>query len=138
MQKIHAQFNKESSFAIISHTCMPEVDTVPLLKQYEMKMLGGTPNLNWHFVTGNKDSLYKIARQSYLLDNDKNNSSNIKDQFIHTQFFALVDKQRRLRGVYDGLKREDLDKLSIDIKGLLKENVDPPMFNNSTFSNNPN
>lgn len=138
MQKVDSEFRNEKEFAIISHTCMPEVDSVPLLKEYESKMLKGKPNSNWHFVTGDKDSLYKIARQSYLLDNDKNNSVNIKDQFIHTQFFALVDKQRRLRGIYDALKKEDLDKMSLDIKGLLKERGDPAMFNNSTFSNNPN
>ena len=58
----------------------------------------------WYFVTGTKDSLYKMARQSYLLDNDKNNSQNIQEAFIHTQFIALVDKQKRVRGIYDALK----------------------------------
>ncbi len=142
MKTVYGQFKSEPDFAIISHTCMPEVDSVPLLKAYEQKMLATTnPKLqttNWFFVTGSKDSLYKMARESYLLDNEKNNSMNIKDQFIHTQFFAVVDKQGRVRGIYDGLKKDELEKLSNDIKDLLRERKDPTVFNNSTFTNNPN
>ena len=63
---------------------------------------------------------------------------NIKDQFIHTQFFAVSDKEGRVRGVYDGLKKDELDKLTRDIKDLLKESKTPAVFNNSTFTNNPN
>jgi len=136
MKTVYDKFKNESDFAIISHTCMPETDSVPLMKAYSQKM--GADSSNWHFVTGSKDSLYKMARESYLLDNEKNNSLNIKDQFIHTQFFALVDKEGRVRGVYDGLKNDELEKLSKDIKDLLKERKTPTVFNNSTFTNNPN
>jgi protein SCO1/2 len=142
MKKIYDKFKDESGFAILSHTCMPETDSVPLLKAYEQKIFGAGNQQpatgNWYFVTGNKDSLYKMARESYLLDNEKNNSLNIADQFIHTQFFALVDKQRRVRGIYDGLKNDELDKLSIDIKELLKETKDPRAGISSPFGNNPN
>ena len=136
MKTVYDKFKNESDFAIISHTCMPETDSVPLMKAYSQKM--GADSSNWHFVTGSKDSLYKMARESYLLDNEKNNSMNIKDQFIHTQFFALVDKEGRVRGVYDGLKNDELEKLARDIKDLLKERKTPTVFNNSTFTNNPN
>ncbi len=142
MKKVYEQFKNEEDFAIISHTCMPEVDSIPLLKAYQQKLLNtGNRHLttaNWNFVTGSKDSLYKMARESYLLDNEKNNSLNIKDQFIHTQFFALVDKQHRLRGIYDGLKADELEKLSTDIKDVLREKRDPAAVNISPFSNNPN
>jgi protein SCO1/2 len=134
MRTIYQQYKAEPGFAIVSHTCMPEVDSVPLLKSYARNIGAGA---NWHFVTGSKDSLYQMARQSYLLDNEKNNSINIKDQFIHTQFFALVDKEGRVRGVYDGLKKDEIDKLSGDIKELLKETKTRSNFNHSTFSNNP-
>ena len=136
MKTVYDKFKNESDFAIISHTCMPETDSVSLMKAYSQKM--GADSSNWHFVTGSKDSLYKMARESYLLDNEKNNSLNIKDQFIHTQFFALVDKEGRVRGVYDGLKNDELEKLARDIKDLLKERKNPAVFNNSTFTNNPN
>jgi protein SCO1 len=141
MDKIYKQFKDDDGFAVLSHTCMPEKDSVPLLKKYSQRILAeaGTNNPSkWYFVTGSKDSLYRMARESYLLDNDKNNSINIKDQFIHTQFFALVDKQQRVRGIYDGLKQPELDALTNDIKSLLKEHGNNSSFNHSTFSNNPN
>jgi len=136
---IFEKFRNDSDFAIVSHTSLPETDTVPLLKAYEEKMIGKNPQFaaKWYFVTGTKDSLYKMARQSYLLDNDKNNSINIKDHFIHTQFFALVDKQRRVRGIYDGLKEDELQRLQEDIEKLLQEPDNGNIFNHSNFSNNP-
>lgn len=77
---------------------------------------------NWNFVTGDKKELYAMARQSYLIDNNKPDSTtNIADQFIHTQFFALVDKQSRVRGIYDGLKEDEIQKLLNDIKEILNE-----------------
>ncbi|MEP7319493.1 MAG: SCO family protein, partial [Panacibacter sp.] len=92
----------------------------------------------WVFLTGRKDSLYGQARTSYLLDDPKNNVEKIEDQFLHTQFFALVDKNGDVRGgVYDGLKKEDLDKLKEDIKTLLKEKAGSSNFSNNLFGNNP-
>ncbi|MFM6926660.1 MAG: SCO family protein, partial [Ferruginibacter sp.] len=81
----------------------------------------------------------KMARQDYGIDNGKPDTTQLmKDQFIHTQFFALVDKQRRVRGmVYDGLNNDEVDKLINDIKGLLKEKVTTKHFMNG-FSNTPN
>lgn len=123
LKGVYDQFKNDKDFAIISHSSMPETDSVPLLKAYEEKMIGSNPNnpAKWYFVTGSKDSLYKMARQSYLLDNDKNNSINIAEAFIHTQFFALIDKQKRVRGIYDGLKPDEIARLEKDISTLLKE-----------------
>ncbi|MEO7802191.1 MAG: SCO family protein [Ginsengibacter sp.] len=141
MKTIFEKYKTVDNFAIVSHTCMPEIDSVPLLKNYQAKMMSADEIKNypdkWFFVTGNKDSLYRMARESYLLDNDKNNSQNIADQFIHTQFFALIDKQRRVRGIYDGLKKDELEKLSIDIGELLKETKDNHSGIVSPFSNAP-
>ena len=158
MRRVFDEYKNEPGFMILSHTCMPETDSVPLLKAYEKRMINGKlvqnedgsyriepgntglpfTNPNWNFVTGDKTALYKMARQSYMIDNNKPDSiQNIADQFIHTQFFALVDKQRRVRGIYDGLKEYEIQKLLEDIKGLLKEKVDHPRFMNG-FSNNPN
>lgn len=145
MRRIFDTYKNDSSFMILSHTCMPETDSVPLLKKYEQKMVEGKLlknedgsykieydstmsgkqpliNNNWNFVTGDKLSLYKMARQSYMIDNNKPDSaSNIADQFIHTQFFALVDKQSRVRGIYDGLKEDEIQKLLNNIQEVLKE-----------------
>lgn len=159
MRRVYDAFKDEKDFMILSHTCMPETDSVPLLKAYEQKMLNGSlyksedgtykinstgaatsgaSATNWNFVTGDKAELYKLARQGYMIDNGKPDSTQlIKDQFIHSQFFALVDKYGRVRGIYDGLKEEEVQKLMADIKSLLKEKVDHSRFLNN-FSNTPN
>ena len=145
MRRVFDEFKSDSNFMIISHTCMPETDSVPLLKKYEARMLLGKLNKrddgsyqlqsdsmelskplplnnNWFFVTGDKATLYGMARHSYLIDNNKADTlANINDQFIHTQFFALVDKQGRVRGIYDGLKEDEIQKLLKDVKEVLQE-----------------
>jgi protein SCO1/2 len=115
MRRIFDQYKDVPNFMIVSHTCMPEVDSMPLLKAYEQKMINGilirnqdgsykinemqgigtnlAENPNWHFVTGDKKKLYDMARIGYTIDNGKPDSlQRIEDEFIHTQFFALVDK----------------------------------------------
>ena len=77
-----------------------------------------------------------MARQSYLIDNGKPDTTQIQDQFIHTQFFALVDRNRRVRAIYDGLKENEIQKLMGDIDALLAEKVKAKRFMNG-FSNNP-
>ena len=128
MKNVFDKYRDINDFAILSHTSMPETDSVPLMKAYEEKLIGKDPQYaaKWYFVTGSKDSLYKMARQSYLLDNVKNNQLNIEDNFIHTQFFALVDKQKRVRGIYDGLKLDEIARLEKDIKELLSEKPEEP------------
>ena len=121
MKQVFEKFRDRSDFAIISHTAMPETDSVPLMKRYEEKMIGLNPAYpaKWYFLTGQKDSLYRMASESYLLDNEKNSVGNIADRFIHTQFFALVDKEQQVRGIYDGLKTDELNQLEKDIEKLL-------------------
>lgn len=119
MKFIYEQFKSDSNFLIISHTVNPETDSLAVLKHYA-DSLSASPD-NWWFVTGNKSDLYKTARESYLLDDPKNNSKNIEEQFLHTQFFTLVDRQGRVRGVYDGIKKEEVDQLIHDIKELIAE-----------------
>jgi len=89
-------------------------------------------------VTGREDSLYQAARASYLLDDPANSVEKLDDQFIHTQFLALVDKSGNVRGgVYDALKKDEMKKLTDDIKGLLREKAGPNGFANGVFGNNP-
>lgn len=135
MHKIYDEFKDEPDFMIVSHTSDPERDSAPVLKHYADSLKVDTRK--WVFLTGRKDSLYQQARISYLLDDPKNSVTNINDQFLHTQFFALVDKNGNIRGqIYDGLKEEDLSKLQSDIKALLKEKPDNTTFSNNMFGNN--
>lgn len=119
MKIIYEQFKSDSNFLIVSHTVNPETDSLPVLRHYADSL--GADVSNWWFLTGSKEKLYKTARESYLLDDPKNSSKNIDEQFLHTQFFTLVDRQGRVRGVYDGIKKEEVDQLLKDIQTLIKE-----------------
>src|SRR5688572_26226514 len=120
MKNIYEKYRNEPDFLILSHTCDPDNDTVGRLKQYADSMQVNSSK--WLFLTGRKDSLYNTARISYLLDDPKNNLQNIDEQFLHTQFFALVDKNGRVRKkIYDGLKKKELKELEEDIAVLLAE-----------------
>lgn len=120
MKTVYETFKDNPDFLIVSHSCEPEVDSVPLLKAYSKQM--GADGRHWVFVTGDKLALYKMARFSYGIDDPQNAVDDIKDDFLHSQFFALVDKNGNVRGgVYDGLKPEEVDKMKADIKDLLKE-----------------
>ncbi|MEJ7827243.1 MAG: SCO family protein [Segetibacter sp.] len=136
LKKIYEQYKDEPDFLVLAHTVEPENDSVPRLKFYADSLKIDTKK--WMLVTGRKDSLYTAARGSYLLDDPQNNVEKIEDQFIHTQFLALVDKNGNVRGgVYDALKKDEMKKLSDDIKGLLKEKGGPNGFANSVFTNSP-
>jgi protein SCO1/2 len=136
MKGVYEEFKSEPDFMILSHTCNPETDSVPVLKRYSDSLK--VNNQKWVFVTGRKDSLYQLARTAYLLDDPKNSFEKIQDQFIHTQFFALVDKDGRIRGqIYDGLKKEEIEKLKTDIRTLLAEKSSTGNFVNGIFNNNP-
>ena len=124
MKKVFDAFKNENDFLILSHTVDPETDNTARLKTYADSL--GADIKNWWFLTGSKDSLYKTARESYILDDPKNNATNIDEQFIHTQFFALVDRNGQVRGIYDGLKKDEIEKLITDIKDLLKEKALQP------------
>lgn len=120
MRTIYEAFATEPDFMIVAHTCDPEKDSAARLKVYADSMKIDTRK--WVLLTGRKDSLYQQARSAYLLDDPKNNVEKIEDQFLHTQFFALVDREGKVRGqVYDGLKQTELNRLQKDIKTLLAE-----------------
>jgi len=131
MLKIYEAYKDEPGFMILSHTVDPDNDNVVRLKWYADSMKVNTQR--WVFLTGRKDSLYQTARNSYLLDDPQNNLQNISDQFLHTQFFALVDRTGRVRKIYDGLKKEEIEELKKDIKRLLKERSSEERFSNNMF-----
>ncbi|MBM3439263.1 MAG: SCO family protein [Bacteroidetes bacterium] len=135
MKVIAARYADESNFVILSHTVDPDTDSVARLKTYADSL--GAKSSQWIFLTGTKEKLYASARESYLLDDQNNNKGKIEEQFIHTQLFALVDKNGRVRGVYDGLQKEELARLNDHIDLLLKESYSGPRFVNGIFQNNP-
>lgn len=102
---------------ILSHTIDPEYDTVALLHDFAKRL--GVESNRWHFVTGVKDSIYKIAQTSYFATAMEDKTE--PDGFIHSGAFLLIDKKQRIRGKYDGTKEEDVNRLIIDIKRLRRD-----------------
>jgi protein SCO1/2 len=116
---VYDKYNDEKGFLILSHSSMPDVDSVPLMKKYADSLKVNTTK--WIFLTGKKNELYNAARVSYTIDDPNNNLVKIDDDFMHTQFCALVDKNGDVRGVYDGLKKNEIDKLIKDIDKYLRD-----------------
>lgn len=120
MRNVYNELKDEKDFFILSHTCMPETDSVARLKYFSDSMKVDTRK--WIFLTGRKDSLYNMARVSYTVDDPNNNLQSINDQFMHTQFWALVDRHGDVRKIYDGLKKSETEDVIKDARALLKEN----------------
>jgi len=99
---------------LLSHTVTPEIDSVPVLKKYALEK--GVIDSKWNLVTGDKKDIYKMARQSYLAV--KLGKPEELYDMVHTENFVLVDAQRRVRGFYDGTKKEDIERLIADINWL--------------------
>jgi protein SCO1/2 len=102
---------------LLSHTVFPETDSVPVLKAYAVK--NGVVDSKWNLVTGDKKEIYTMARKSYLAV--KLGRPDQLYDMVHTENFILVDQKRRVRGFYDGTKKEDIQKLIEDINFLSAE-----------------
>jgi protein SCO1/2 len=118
MKTVYERFKDQKDFLILSHTSDPERDSVPVLKRYADSL--GVSTGRWVFLTGRKDSLYTAARISYTIDDPANNLKNIEDDFLHTQFWALVDKKGEVKKVYDGLKKSEINAMIKEIDKMLK------------------
>ena len=121
MQRVQEAFKNEPLFSILSFTVNPEVDTIAQLKRYadEHGAIAG----KWHFLTGDKSSLYATARKSFFLlkKSEVENQGDVGTDFIHTNNFVLIDKQLRIRGYYDGTNPKEVDKLIEDAHLILAE-----------------
>ncbi|HRG00722.1 MAG TPA: SCO family protein [Bacteroidia bacterium] len=117
LERVYKQFSNREDILILSHTVSPEEDSVNVLMEYAK--LHGVKDKKWLFLTGEKKHLYDMARTSYLLNAEEGNGD--ENDFIHTQNFALVDKERHLRGFYDGTDSLEVSRLITDINLLLEE-----------------
>lgn len=102
---------------LLSHTVFPETDSIPVLKAYANK--NGVIDSKWNLVTGDKKEIYTMARKSYLAV--KLGKPEELYDMVHTENFVLVDQKRRVRGFYDGTKKEDMQRLITDINYLCSE-----------------
>jgi protein SCO1/2 len=119
MKTVYEKYKDENNFLVLSHTSDPDIDSPEVLKRYADSL--GVNTNRWVFLTGRKDSLYNMARLSYQIDDPANNLKSIDDDFLHTQFWALVNKKGEVTKIYDGLEERDVKKLIGDIGKLLKD-----------------
>ena len=117
MVEIQKAFKDNPKVLLLSHTVMPQIDSVPVLKKYALEK--GVIDSKWNLVTGDKKDIYSMARKSYLAV--KLGKPEELYDMVHTENFVLVDAERRVRGFYDGTKKEEVKKLIEDIQWLLTE-----------------
>mgnify|MGYP001412691248 FL=1 len=113
MLKIQEQLKNDKEILLLSHTVTPEIDSVQQLKRYALE--NSVDDSKWNLVTGDKRQIYDLARKSYLAVED----SEFGDfDMIHTENFMLIDKQRQIRGFYDGTDIKEIERLLVDIEIL--------------------
>jgi protein SCO1/2 len=117
MGKLQEVFKNDDEIKFLSLSVTPEMDSIPILKEYAVKK--GVIDAKWNITTGDKKHIYELARKSYFAVLDEGDGG-LQD-FIHTENFILVDKKRQIRGFYDGTDSEDIERLILDIKILQNE-----------------
>jgi protein SCO1/2 len=117
MGELQDFYKKDADIMFLSHSVTPVIDSVSVLKEYADRK--GVIDGKWNVTTGSKKDIYELARKSYFAVLDEGNGD--ENDFIHTEQFVLVDKEKRIRGYYDGTEKEDMIKLKKDIVVLKDE-----------------
>ena len=115
MYQLQEELKNDNNILFLSHTVMPEIDTVEQLKKYAIE--NKIDESRWNLVTGDKKQIYDLARKSYLAVEDVEFG---EFDMIHTENFMLIDKQKQIRGFYDGTNTEEIQRLLKDIE-ILKQ-----------------
>ena len=115
MYELQEELKNDNDILLLSHTVIPEVDTEKRLKEYAIE--NNVDDSKWNLVTGDKKQIYELARKSYLAVEDSNFN---EFDMIHTENFMLIDKEKQIRGFYDGTNSEEINRLLKDIE-ILKQ-----------------
>ena len=118
MKVVQDSFQHDKNFIIASYSVMPDRDGVPVLRSYATK--NKIIDNKWHLLTGDKKQIYQLARKSYFADENLGVQKGEND-FLHTENFILVDKNLRIRGIYNGTLSLEIEQLIKDIRALQKE-----------------
>ncbi|MEL6969307.1 MAG: SCO family protein [Bacteroidota bacterium] len=118
MMELQEEFLSDDDVMLLSHSVTPDRDSVPVLKRYAEDK--GILSHKWHLVTGTQQAIYKLGRKDYFVEEDLGLTKE-EDEFLHTENFVLVDRNRHIRGIYNGLNKSSINQLIIDIKTLKKE-----------------
>jgi protein SCO1/2 len=115
MMDLQNEFMDDDDVLLMSHSVTPERDSVPVLKAYAEEK--GILSDKWHLVTGARKEIYKLGRFDYFVEEDLGLEKD-EDEFLHTENFVLVDQNRHIRGIYNGLNKTSIKQLIADIKTL--------------------
>lgn len=118
MSVLQEAFQDDNEVKLLSHSVTPDIDSIAVLKRYATDK--GINSKQWHLVTGDRSTIYSLGRTSYFVEEDLG-VSKTDDEFLHTENFILVDKNRHIRGIYNGLNKTAIQQLIADIKTLKKE-----------------
>lgn len=118
MAVLQDEFLQDDDVLLMSHSVTPERDSVPILKEYAINK--GVISQKWHLVTGTQQEIYKLGRKDYFVEEDLGLNKE-EDEFLHTENFVLVDRDRHIRGIYNGLNMTSINQLIADIKTLKNE-----------------
>ena len=117
MSELQEYYKNNDDIMFLSHSVTPIIDSVSVLKDYAIKK--GVIDEKWNITTGPKTHIYDLARKNYFAVLDEGNGD--ENDFIHTEQFVLIDKERRIRGFYDGTEKEDMKKIKKDLIILKRE-----------------
>ena len=118
MKIVQEEFLKDDEVLLISHSVTPDKDSVSVLREYALNK--GVVSNKWHLVTGLQNEIYKLGRKDYFVEEDLGTDKDEND-FLHTENFVLIDKNRHIRGIYNGLNKTSVNQLIKDIHTLKTE-----------------
>ena len=118
MTLLQDAFLNDADILLLSHSVTPELDSVPILRHYADAK--GVVDNKWHLVTGKRKDIYNLGRFAYFIEEDLG-FQKTEDEFLHTENFVLIDKNRHIRGIYNGLNKTAINQLIADVKTLQKE-----------------
>jgi protein SCO1/2 len=118
MSVLQEEFLNDNEILLLSHSVTPETDSVSVLKDYADAK--GIVSSKWHLVTGKRKMIYDLGRESYYVEEDLGEQKT-EDDFLHTENFVLIDKDKHIRGIYNGLNKTDVQQLIADVKTLKEE-----------------
>ena len=118
LKLVQDKFGADSTVVILSFSVTPWIDTPAKLKEYADLHQIHSPQ--WHLLTGSKSSIYQLARQSYFAEEEIGFSKD-STEFLHTEHILLIDRTKRIRGIYNGTLQLDIQQLVKDIELLKAE-----------------
>jgi protein SCO1/2 len=118
LKMVDSCFKNEQDLLLLSYSVTPWIDNVNVLKKYADK--NHISNPNWHLLTGSKGAIYNLARTAYFAEEELGFTKD-STSFLHTEHFLLIDRNKRIRGIYNGTLQLETEQLIRDIRELLNE-----------------